>query len=43
MSDVEITRRNGLLESADSIMADKGFVLRKDLQTLHVDLHIPPF
>lgn len=46
MSDIEITRTSGLLDllqAGDSIMADKGFVLRKDLEKRHVGLNLPPF
>lgn len=46
MSDVEITRTSGLLnllQPGDSIMADKGFVLKKDLEKRQVGLNIPPF
>ena len=46
MSDVEITRVSGLLillDPGDSVMADKGFVIRKDLEKIHCSLNIPPF
>lgn len=46
MSDVEMTRLCGiveLLESGDSIMADKGFVLNKVLEGTGVQVNIPPF
>ena len=46
MSDVEITRVSGLLsllDPGDSVMADKRFVIRKDLERIHCSLNIPPF
>ena len=46
MSDVEITRVSGilsLLDPGDSVMADKGFVIRKDLEKIHCSMNIPHF
>lgn len=46
MSDVEITQSCGLftlLEEGDSVMADKGFTIYKQLEKLSVGLNIPPF
>jgi hypothetical protein len=46
MSDVEITKLSGLvdlLESGDSVMADKGFTIKKLLEKNNVTLNIPPF
>lgn len=46
MSDVEITKLSGLidlLESGDSIMADKGFVLNKVLEGTRISINTPPF
>ncbi|VDI76511.1 Hypothetical predicted protein [Mytilus galloprovincialis] len=46
MSDVEITKLCGLidlLESGDSIMADKGFVLNKVLDGTGITVNTPPF
>jgi hypothetical protein len=46
-SDVEITRRSGLidmLDSGDAVMVDKGFVhLKSDLSKKGVKLYCPPF
>ena len=46
MSDVELTKLSGLidlLESGDSIMADKGFVLSKVLDGTGIYINTPPF
>ena len=46
ISDKELTRKSGilqLLERGDSIMADRGFDIEKDLIPLEVRLNIPPF
>ena len=46
ISDVEITRQCGildLLEPGDSVMADKGFTIKKDLTQRGVMLNLPPF
>ena len=46
MSDVELTKLSGLidlLESGDSIMADKGFVLNKVLDGTGISINTPPF
>ncbi|CAC5389490.1 unnamed protein product [Mytilus coruscus] len=46
MSDVEITKLCGLielLESGDSILADKGFVLNKVLDGTGITVNTPPF
>ena len=46
MSDVAIASSCGLLdllEPGDSVMADKGFVLKKDLEKIGVGLNMPPF
>ena len=46
ISDKELTRRCGilnLLESGDSVMADRGFDVEEDLALLGVKLNIPPF
>ena len=46
ISDKELTRKSGildLLEEGDSVMADRGFDIEKDLILLGVKLNIPPF
>ena len=46
MSDIKITKLCGiidLLESGDSIMADKGFVLQKVLKGTGIEVNTPPF
>ena len=46
ISGKELTRQCGildLLESGDSIMADRGFDIEEDLALLGVRLNIPPF
>ena len=50
ISDVELTRVSGFIQSVPtshdtkmSIMADKGFTIRDQLQTIGVDLNIPSF
>ena len=46
ISDKELTRRCGilnLLESGDSVMADRGFDIEEDLVLLGAKLNIPPF
>ena len=46
ISDKESTRRCGilnLLESGDSVMADRGFDIEEDLVLLGAKLNIPPF
>ena len=46
ISDKELTRRCGflqLLQSGDSIMADRGFDIEENLASLGVKLNIPPF
>ena len=46
ISDVEITKLSGLVdlvESGDSVMADKGFTIKKLLEKNNVTLNIPPF
>ena len=48
ISDVELTRVCGLLQQLEgksniSVMADRGFTIRDQLQTIGADLNIPPF
>ena len=46
ISDKELTRRCGilnLLESGDSVMADRGFDIEEDLVLIGAKLNIPPF
>lgn len=48
ISDPELTRCSGLLSKLDgkgnvSVMADRGFTIRDQLQNIGVDLNIPPF
>ena len=46
ISDKELTRQSGiieLLESGDSVMADKGFLIGDILGDKNVSLNIPPF
>ena len=46
ISDKELTRCIGLfdlLDSDDSVMADRGFDIEEDLALLGVRLNIPPF
>ena len=46
ISDKELTRKSGLidlLESGDSVMADRGFNIEDDLIVKGVHLNIPPF
>ena len=46
ISDKELTRESGLLqllESNDSVVADRGFDIAEDLALIGVKLNIPPF
>ena len=46
ISDKELTRCSGildLLEEGDSVMADRGFDIKEDLDLLGVRLNIPQF
>ena len=48
ISDVELTRISGFLTKLEdkpgiSIMADRGFTVKDMLETLGIDLNIPPF
>ena len=46
ISDKQLTRQSGvldLLQSGDSVMADRGFDIQDDLTPLGVRLNIPPF
>ena len=46
ISDKQLTKRCGilnLLESGDSVMADRGFDIGEELALLGVTLNIPPF
>ena len=46
ISDKELTRKSGLLDllqSGDSVMADRGFDIQDDLTLLGVKVNIPPF
>ena len=46
ISDSKLTRCSGildLLESGDSVMADRGFDIQDDLTLINVKLNIPPF
>ena len=46
ITDKELTRKSGLLdmlESGDSVMADRGFDIQDDLTPLGVKVNIPPF
>ena len=43
ISDKELIRQSGLLESGDSVMADKGFDIAEYLIPRGVSLNIPPF
>ena len=48
ISDVELTRMSGFIQKLEgrsgiSIMADRGFTIKDQLQEIGVDLNIPPF
>ena len=46
ISDKELTRKSGLLDllqSGDSVMADRGFDIQDDLTPLGVKVNITPF
>lgn len=43
ISDKQLTRKSGLLEKGDSVMADHGFDIQDDLTPLGVRVNIPPF
>ena len=48
ISDVELTRHSGCIEKIDakegiSIMADRGFTIKDQLEAIGADLNIPPF
>ena len=42
-SDRELTKRCGLLESSDTVMADCGFNIQDNLTPLGARVNIPPF
>ena len=48
ISDIELTRTCGLIHKLDgkqniSLMADRGFTIRDQLNTMNVEVNIPPF
>ena len=48
ISDVELTKESGLLQVLEgknniSVMADRGFTIRDQLETIGVELNMPPF
>ena len=47
ISDKELTRKSGLLQlpwdEGDSIMVDKGFLVKEYFDPLKVSINIPPF
>ena len=48
ISDVELTRVSGFIQKLEgkngiSIMADRGFTIKDQLQAIGIDLNIPPF
>ena len=48
ISDVELTRHSGFIEKIDgkegiSIMADRGFTIKDQLEAIGADINIPPF